>query len=203
MESSAAEIEVKFHVQRLSEIAARILDRGGKLLSPRVHEINLRFDTPENDLRRAGRALRLRRDAVTTLTYKGPSEMQDGIRSREELEVEVSDLDGVRRLLEGLGYEVTFVYEKHRTTYEMGNARIMLDELPYGDFVEIEGASDALRLIAAQLELDWGRTVSESYMGLFDGLKRSKALPFRDLTFANFEGRSDHVTDVGLKAADR
>lgn len=42
-------------------------------------------------------------------------------------------------LLQELGYVVSEVYEKYRTTYKLNVLQITLDEMPYGMFVEIEG----------------------------------------------------------------
>ena len=44
----------------------------------------------------------------------------------------------------------------------------MLDELPYGEFVEIEGPGvDSIRLTATRLGLDWEAAVDAGYLTLF------------------------------------
>jgi adenylate cyclase class IV len=45
----------------------------------------------------------------------------------------------MQKIIESLGYVLQFTYEKYRTTYFIDDAYIMLDELPDGLFVEIEG----------------------------------------------------------------
>ena len=52
---------------------------------------------------------------------------------------EVSSFDNAKALLEALGYRVSVMYEKYRTTYDWGGCEVTLDEMPYGDFAEIEG----------------------------------------------------------------
>ena len=198
----ATEVEVKFYVARLSDLSRSLQAEGAELLSARVRELNLRFDTPDRALARDGRALRLRRDAETTLTYKGPSSFEDGIRSRSEFEVTVDDLDRARRVLEALGYAVTFRYEKFRTTYRLAQASIMLDELPYGDFVELEGEHLTLKPLATRLGLGWEAAVKPSYHGLFEQVKRSLNLPFNDLTFTDFEGIKVRPVDLAVTPAD-
>jgi len=42
-------------------------------------------------------------------------------------------------VFEALGYAVYMMYEKYRTTFRLDNLEVVLDELPYGNFVEIEG----------------------------------------------------------------
>lgn len=196
------EVEVKFHVGRLRDLEQRVIHAGAKLIHPRVLETNLRFDTPDGQLRRDHRALRLRRDTVITLTHKGPGALHDGIRTRTEVEARVEDLDQTRLLLEGLGYVVVFEYEKQRTTYDLGGVQLMLDELPYGDFVELEGVSEELKPLAARLGLRWEAAIPHSYHALFEQLQAAANLPFHDLTFANFTQTAARVDVLGIPQAD-
>jgi adenylate cyclase, class 2 len=202
MGSALQEVEAKFHVLRLQDLEKRVLQRGGALTRARTLETNLRFDTPDGQLRRGHQALRLRRDTVVTLTYKGSGELDDGIRSRPELEVGVADLEQARAVLEGLGYVVIFMYEKYRTTYRLGSVDVMLDELPYGDFVELEGKPDQLKPAAAQLGLRWEAAIPASYHSLFEDLRSALDLPFRDLTFDNFAHTPAHIEALHLAEAD-
>ena len=63
----------------------------------------------------------------------------DGIISRFEAEVNVGDFANTKLILEKLGFMVTASYEKYRSTFFLDNTEIVLDELPFGNFVEIEG----------------------------------------------------------------
>lgn len=202
MKSGATEIEVKFHLWSLRKFEQRVLEDGGQLSVPRTLETNLRFDTPDGKLRQGHRALRLRRDSGVTLTYKGPGDLADGIRTRAEIEVGVDDFAAARSLLEGLGYAVVFQYEKYRTTYELGETEIMLDELPYGDFVELEGAPETLKPVAQQLGLRWAAAIPDSYHTLFERLRSQLGLPFDTLTFGNFVGVAARVRDLQIPPAD-
>ena len=57
----------------------------------------------------------------------------------------------------------------------------MLDELPYGNFIEIEGELEMLRPIAEQLRLNWDKAIPASYHALFERLCKSRGLSFRVL----------------------
>ena len=162
---------------------------GAQLIQPRTHEINLRFDTPSGDLARGYRVLRLRQDREARLTYKGPGELVDGVRSRQELEFTVGDFAIARKVLEALGYEVSVMYEKYRATYALGGVLVTLDEMPYGNFAEVEGPDGAsIRKTAGVLGLDWERRILDSYIMLFDRLRERLGLAFHDLSFENFKG---------------
>ena len=133
------ETEVKFYVRQIKRVEERLQALGARLIQPRVYEVNLRFDLPDGSLRREEKVLRLRQDAQARLTYKGPSQQTADVLIRPEIEITVDNFEAARNFLEALGYIPVATYEKYRSTYELGELHIMLDELPYGDFVEIEG----------------------------------------------------------------
>jgi len=198
------ELEVKFFIADLEAVERRLQALGARLLQPRLHEVNLRFDTPDGELSRQFRVLRLRQDDAARLTYKGPSEYQEGVRARQEIEFAVSDFGAAQRFLEALGYRVALMYEKYRTTYELEGVHITLDKMPYGNFVEIEGPDPAsIRGINEQLGLDWEKRVPESYTMLFERLREALELPFKDLSFANFAGLDISMDVVDVIPADQ
>jgi adenylate cyclase class 2 len=201
---SQQELEVKFYIPDLAVIQTRLEALGAQLSKPRVHETNLRFDTPDGELGRGYRVLRLRQDSRARLTYKGPGKEQDGVRARQELEFTVSDFDMARRLLEALGYEINVMYEKYRATYVLNDLEITLDEMPYGNFIEIEGPDGAsIHRLADELQLDWEARILDSYLTLFDRLRDRLALKFQYLSFTNFEGVRVTPQDLGVQGADR
>ncbi len=197
------EIEVKFYVRRLAEIEPRLLGLGARLIQKRTFEVNLRFDTPQGKFKRERRILRLRRDEAVRLTYKDGSTMKDGAVIRREIEFAVDNFDSAKQFIEALGYEVVFMYEKYRTTYELDGAHIMLDELPYGDFAEIEGEMDLLKPIAKKLGLNWDAAIPASYAALFEHVCESRGFAFRDLSFENFEGMKIKAKDLEVISADQ
>src|SRR4030043_503770 len=105
MSRSGSELEVKFYLSRREAMEAR-LSSLGRVIAPRVHEVNLRFDTPDLSLSATGRLLRLRKDSRARVTYKGVGSVEGGVRLRTELEFTVSDYDTAKALFEALGYQV-------------------------------------------------------------------------------------------------
>jgi len=179
MAKEPRENEVKFCVFDLMKIASCLRELKARLFLPRTFEVNLRFDVPTGDLKRTGRVLRLRRDKLARLTYKDNSQNIQGALTRREIEFVVDDFESARQFIEALGYQVAFLYEKYRTTYEYKRTHIMLDELPYGNFVEIEGELEMLRPIANELHLDWDKAIPASYHALFERLQQTHGLHFR------------------------
>ncbi len=202
MNIEGKELEVKFYISKRGQLE-RILDSLGKVTAPRVLEVNLRFDTPDRTLTPAGRMLRLRMDTRARVTYKGPGVSEGGANLRQELEFTVSDFDTARKLLEALGYQVYMMYEKFRTTYQVGALEVVLDELPIGHFAEIEGPDAAsIRSLAQRLGLDWEQRTMDSYTVLFERARQNLGLAFTDLSFANFDGISVSPESMGIQPAE-
>jgi adenylate cyclase class 2 len=203
MAESNQEIEVKFCVRSLSALADRLQQLGAAVAQPRVWERNLRFDTPDGDLRRANQVLRLRQDTAARMTYKGAGRITGGVQHRTEIELTVESLEQARALLEALGYQVSMAYEKYRTTYALGGTVVTLDELPYGSFIEIEGAtSESIALVAANLRLDWEARINDSYAALFDRAREALNLAFGDLVFDNFRSVAVRPEHLGVRFGD-
>lgn len=197
------EIEAKFYVRDLKKIETCLQDLEARLIQPRVLETNLRFDLPGGGLRSEGRVLRLRQDTEARLTYKGAGKSEKGIVNRTEIEFVVDDFEKAKLFLEVLGYQKLLQYDKYRTTYEFEDCHIMLDELPYGNFVEIEGENTtAIHSAANKLGLNMQTAISESYSSLFEKVRRTLGLTFTDLTFANFAGIQVSPEHLQVQSAD-
>ncbi len=196
------ELEVKFYLSKRKEMEAK-LAASAKLEADRVHEVNLRLDTAGLDLATTGRLLRVRQDTHARVTYKGLGSEQGGARLRQELEFTVSDFDTTLKVFEALGFKVQLMYEKYRTTYHLENVDVALDEMPYGDFIEIEGPDgESIHKVATSLGLDWYKRNLDSYTVLFERASQSLGLTFRDLSFANFVGVKVPPEAMGVEAAD-
>ncbi|HVN54030.1 MAG TPA: class IV adenylate cyclase [Anaerolineaceae bacterium] len=199
------EVEVKFYVQDLGVLESRLKRMGATLLQPRIFEMNLRFDTPAGDLARRKQVLRLRQDTQARLTFKGAAQDRLDVAARQEIEFVVSDFGAARRFLEALGYQVVLIYEKFRAVFGFGDGiEVTLDEMPFSNFVEIEGPdAESIQKIASRLGLDWETRVIDSYMGLFEKLKGREKLEMRDLTFANFRNLNVGPEQLGVRQADQ
>lgn len=198
------ETEVKFFVRDLKRVELRLRELKAQLIQPRVHEVNLRFDSFNGDLRRDLKVLRLRKDTEAKFTFKGPSEArEDGVLRRREIEFTVSDFDAANQFLEALGFIPVVFYEKFRTTYEMDGVHIMLDELPYGTFVEIEGEDiRILRRVADTLGLRWETMVKAGYHALFERVAGKFDLDVSQLSFKAFQSIRITAEDLSIIPAD-
>ncbi len=197
------EIEAKFYLHDKVGFLKRVKAAGAELIQPRVYETNLRFDLPDQSLSSRHQVLRLRKDQAAHLTFKGPSIPNHPVSSRDEIEIEVSDFKAAWELLANLGYIVIVEYQKYRTTYRYRDLLVTLDEMPYGNFSEIEGLwPEEIRQAAISLGLKWEARSSDSYLAIFNRLKSNTGVEVEDLTFTNFSGWPVTPAELGLVVAD-
>lgn len=190
------EIEIKFYVpNRFEEIRTKVNEMSILQHFKREFENNLRFDNRRGSLRLKGAVLRLRSWWKTTLTYKGPVKPDSEFKERDEIEVEVNDFRETKTIPEKLGFHCFMRYEKRREVFHVGEVEVCFDELPYGNFVEIEGSRGDIRNMAKRLGFQWENRIVADYIKIFDGLRVKRNSGFRDLTFKNFEKIDTRVLD--------
>lgn len=184
------EVECKIYLADVAK-GQRCLEAAGAEMSiPRVFEQNTRYENAGRDLVTSGQVLRLRQDQRVRLTYKSPAlSSQAGVTSRLELETAVDDFATMDAILQQLGFWAYMTYEKYRTTYhipDLADTEIVLDEMPYGVFIEVEGTE--IEAALQRLGLAGERRILASYSELFERVRQRYGLTFHDLTFANFAG---------------
>jgi adenylate cyclase class 2 len=196
--SNNLEVEVKFLLPDLAAFRERLLAAGARLDKPRTYEHNIRYDNAWGGLLRKAILLRLRQDDIARLTFKGnpQEEIESEAKVREELEIEVSDFATTAAILERIGFAAVQVYEKYRETFILNDVEVVLDQMPFGSFVELEGDENQIREAADMLQLDWEHRILDNYLAMMSRLKEHYHLPFDDLTFDNFAGLDVSITDL-------
>lgn len=188
MVNAQLEIEVKFHLPEIDPVRDRLIAMNAAL-SGRVFETNIRFEDSLKSLKRDGILLRLRHDDRSRLTFKSsPSPPDKQFKVHKELEVEVGDFQACQDILEALGYLPEQVYEKWRETFVLDDTSLLIDTMPYGTFLEIEGERSEIRETADVLGLNWEERILLNYLEIFQVIQREQGLGFADITFDNFKG---------------
>jgi adenylate cyclase, class 2 len=192
--TTTLEQEVKFYLAAPDEIRKHLARLGAETYQGRVLETNIRYDSPDGALTRQGKVLRLRKTSHCILTYKQPESATDSANrtpARRHLETEIilDDWAPIEHILSGLGFQPIIRYEKYREVFRLQSTLIMLDQLPFGNFVELEGQNlEELRQTAEQLGMEWNLALQTSYMGIFLMLKKAYKLNSLEATFQTFSG---------------
>lgn len=168
------EVEVKLKVSSPAALRRRLLALGWTEKVPRSLEQNWTWDFPDQRLRRKGQLLRLRQfGGECSLTFKGMPIGSRLFKVRKELETRVGDIGVLARILELLGLQIVFRYEKFRTAYffKLSGGRgwvyVTVDETPIGNYLEIEGSQRSISYLAKQLGYGPQDFIKESYGTLF------------------------------------
>lgn len=193
----ALEIEQKFLEPEMETLQERLAEAGATFCS-RHFEENRIFDTCDRQLRAKNILLRMRHAGTTTLTLKrkpDSSQIRDPrFKILEELETSVGDKRSLRKILELLGYEIVFQYEKFRATWIWESCTICLDTLPFIRVVELEGSPESIDQTAQRFGLNKLRTSTQNYVQLYKNHCHALGMPVED-SFSFSKKQRDLLAD--------
>jgi predicted adenylyl cyclase CyaB len=168
------EIEKKY---RLTKAQRRAIEQ-------RMREVSLvpgELEHEENTiyrggmLERPGCALRLRRvNGRAILTFKQRRPGKSAIKYQEENEVVVADAKAMAAILTALNFRPGLIYEKRRTRWQVGKAKVVIDELPFGLFMEIEASVKEIKRVEKIIGAEKLPAVMEPYPSLTRQLGKMK-----------------------------
>ena len=186
----SAEIELKFPIARPGDLAPLLEAAGFRLVTPRTFEQNTLYDTPERSLRTRHQLLRVRQyGGSCVLTHKRQPEDADDSRYKTRIETEttVGDREALVEIFHQLGFYPAFSYEKYRTEWNYGmpegEAHLVIDETPIGNWVELEGPTHWIDRMLTELKVDSSTCLTESYGRLFLLWKERTGSPAENMTF--------------------
>jgi predicted adenylyl cyclase CyaB len=168
------EIEKKY---RLSQPQRESIERKMRAMSIEPGEL----EHEENTIYRGGRldlggcALRLRRvNGRAYLTFKRRLPSRAAIKHQEEHELLIDDPDAMDAILQSLNFQPAVIYEKRRTRWDVGKAALVIDELPFGLFMEIEASVKEIERVEKLLGLEQLPAVMQTYPTLTSMLGKEK-----------------------------
>lgn len=165
------EIEVKAYAANLAEVEERLKEMVAVFISE-VSEKDTYYNHPNRDFAATDEALRIRvADEQSFLTYKG-RKIDAKSKTREEIEVVVSDADSANLILMRLGFEPVAEVKKIRKRYKIDEFEICLDDVAgVGTFVEVETKGDNMtelrdKALTILEKLNLRNTERKSYLEL-------------------------------------
>lgn len=171
----AIETEIKIRLTDLDAFRRLLRAVEHLLVSPRHFEDNYLLDFPDGRMNALMSLVRVRvTENRAWVTYKGPPRAEGIFKTREELETPVEDGAVALRILQNLGMQVWFRYQKYRQEYDLrvpGNPaeriHLALDETPVGIYAEFEGSENGIRAAAAALGISESKFIRVSYYSLY------------------------------------
>jgi hypothetical protein len=123
------------------------------------------------------------RKAYVTVKVKNKKEENLGnlfIRDEHEFLLENVDdekINGIRGIFFALEYPIEHIFEKRRYRLEnINNCDFVVDELPFGYFIEIEGEEDNIEKSILELGLEKNERINKAYLKLWDEYKTQNNL---------------------------
>lgn len=153
------EWELKAVVGDLYALRQKVMGAGAQLTFLGRLE-DRRYDMPDRSLEEKGNVLRLRvyrtqSYASASLDWKGPTEVVDGFKVRDELTTSVGDPVTLARMLENVGYSVVQEIDREIAQYDFNGTIIRFEVYPQMDnLVEVEGDPEGINEAIALLEMD-------------------------------------------------
>ena len=186
MSDATHEIEIKIEIADAETAARRLLEAGARPSTPRELEDNVLLDLDDGRLAHAGRLLRVRRiGAKSILTVKSPPERASvKYKVRRETEVEIADARKMLQALEDAGFRPSWRYQKWRRSFSFEGVTVVVDELPWGAYLEIEGDPAGIDRAARALGYGPEQCETASYREIHERRCRAAGLPVGDLVFA-------------------
>jgi len=157
------EIEKKYRLtkRQRQSVLRRLPEIGAKLEGEEFEENTLYGGETLNFSRTALRLRRVGKRAI--LTYKERFPTSSLIKHQREDETGVADPAAMEAILDALGFTPALVYEKRRMTWRLGESEIVIDELPFGLFMEIEGPESDIKAIERKLGIKGLRVELATY----------------------------------------
>src|SRR5438105_12964005 len=178
------EIEVKFALKDRAELVRKLQDIGGQRLYPETFEDNIVLDR-RGELRTKGSLLRVRKFGKYSIaTYKGPMSIEDGVKSREEMQTGVESFERAIQLFDSLGFKPVFRYQKFREVWRVRDAEVVIDRTPSREYFETEGPNDLIRSLAAELGMEMEQAIRQTYADLYRQARRTRADLPNDMVFS-------------------
>lgn len=97
------------------------------------------------------------------LTFKRRLPNHSDVKEQIEFETEVSDAEAASNIVKELGLVPALVYEKRRKTWRIRDVEVVMDELPFGLFMEIEGSIAGIKEVEMLLGIEHLETEHDTY----------------------------------------
>lgn len=176
------EIEIKFKIENPNFLRKILKNQGAKFLG-KTFERTFRFDTPDSKLEKNKKFLRIRTGFKNVITLKKKIKSKK-FKKREEIELEIADPEKMKIILEILGFTKIRVMEKYREKWRLHGVEIVIDKLPVGNFIEIEGKEKSIKEIVDILGLDFKNRITKTYWDLWKEYAKRKGIKEENITFS-------------------
>lgn len=176
------EKELKFKIKDLSGLIDYLKKQGAVVLN-KSKEKTVRLDTLNQDLEKRGVFLRVRAGSKNTITLKEKIGEDKNVRKRKETEFEIQDIEAMTYILGKLGFDYPRTMEKYRINLEYKGAKLSIDELFFGLYLEIEGEENTIEAISKELGFNSEDKIIGTYWDILEEYNKVHKTTKKDIVF--------------------
>ena len=165
--------ELKFALKReqACSIKESVRKVGGILIYPRTREMNTAYDDSAGSVQVQDARLSLQSGPNYSLSYERALS-RGSVRQDLVLATKVGSMAEMKKILRRIGFRPVTNYVRHRTTWEIGSAKVSLCEFLFGTYLEIVGETQQLLRLAER----FGFAMKDSITASYDDLYRAHRL---------------------------
>ena len=166
------EKQVKYKINNFDYISKRLIEIEAIFIGGFM-EKTIRYDNDDLKCSNNGIFIRTKSGMKNVLTLKEiPTDSSNTSFERITTEVEVDNINKIGYILEKIGLTKKFIMEKYRLFFKYDNVDILIDELPFGIYLEIKGEDNEINRITKMLNIDETDLIKMTYWDIYDKIKK-------------------------------
>lgn len=166
------EKQVKYKINNFDYISKRLIEIEAIFIGGFM-EKTIRYDNDDLKCSNNGVFIRTKSGMKNVLTLKEiPTDSSNTSFERITTEVEVDNINKIGYILEKIGLTKKFIMEKYRLFFKYDNVDILIDELPFGIYLEIKGEDNEINRVTKMLNIDEADLIKMTYWDIYDKIKK-------------------------------
>lgn len=166
------EKQVKYKINNFDYISKRLIEIEAIFIGGFM-EKTIRYDNDDLKCSNNGIFIRTKSGMKNVLTLKEiPTDSSNTSFERITTEVEVDNINKIGYILEKIGLTKKFIMEKYRLFFKYDNVDILIDELPFGIYLEIKGEDNEINRVTKMLNIDEADLIKMTYWDIYDKIKK-------------------------------
>lgn len=168
------EKQVKCKINNFDYISKRLVEIEAIFIGGFM-ERTIRYDSDDLKYSNNGLFIRTKNGIKNVVTLKEiPDDVFNTSLERITTEIEVDDINKIGYILEKIGLTKKFIMEKYRLFFKYDNMDILIDELPFGIYLEIKGEDNEISKVTKLLNIEDNALIKTTYWDIYDEIKKDK-----------------------------
>lgn len=175
--NSNIKTSIKLRIDNPDKIINMLRRNGAVYFGGGLEKIK-RFDTQDQLYEKNGKYFRIKEGLHNSFELKEKIDVDVKIRTRLDTEFEIEDVEKMEYLLNVLGLKYVRILEKYTQHWKYKNVNIVLDEVNFGFFIDIEGNDSDIEEFCDIMNLEKNNKILVTYWELFERISNERDILF-------------------------